>query len=106
MIDEARIDQRFTAEDIRRMHRLWLREIYSWVGEYRQVNMAKGQAVNMLEGRRASLNQADCLSAAVAGSLRETVLISATACLIRAAAVDEDFQMKELGRIRVGNSHL
>ena len=43
MIDEARIDQRFTADDIRRMHRLWLGDIYSWAGEYRQVNMAKGE---------------------------------------------------------------
>jgi len=45
-------------------------------------------------------------SAAAAGSLRETVLISEMASLIRVAAVDEDFQVKELGRIRVGNSHL
>lgn len=43
MIDETRIDQRFTAEDIRRMHRLWLREVYSWAGQYRQVNMSKGE---------------------------------------------------------------
>jgi hypothetical protein len=43
MIDETRVDQRFTAADIRRMHRLWLGEIYVWAGEYRQVNMAKGE---------------------------------------------------------------
>jgi cell filamentation protein len=43
MIDEARIEQRFTVEDVRRMHRVWLREIYSWAGEYRQVNMSKGE---------------------------------------------------------------
>jgi cell filamentation protein len=42
-IDETRIDQRFTAADIQRMHRLWLGEIYSWAGEYRQVNMSKGE---------------------------------------------------------------
>jgi cell filamentation protein len=42
-IDETRIDQRFTAGDIQRMHRLWLGEIYSWAGEYRQVNMSKGE---------------------------------------------------------------
>jgi cell filamentation protein len=36
------VEQRFTAEDIRRMHRLWLGEIYVWAGEYRQVNMGKG----------------------------------------------------------------
>jgi cell filamentation protein len=42
MIDETRIDQRFTANYVRRMHRLWLGEVYVWAGEYRQVNMAKG----------------------------------------------------------------
>lgn len=39
---ETREDQRFTAEDIRRMHRTWLGEIYPWAGEYRQVNVSKG----------------------------------------------------------------
>jgi cell filamentation protein len=43
MIDDVRVDQRFTANDIRRMHRLWLGEIYVWAGEYRQVNIAKGE---------------------------------------------------------------
>jgi cell filamentation protein len=55
MIDETRVDQRFTAADIRRMHRLWLGEIYVWAGEYRQVNMAKGEfmfAAANHEGRR------------------------------------------------------
>ena len=42
LIDETRVDQRFTAEDIRRMHRPWLGEIYVWAGEYRQVNVSKG----------------------------------------------------------------
>jgi cell filamentation protein len=42
MIDETRIDQRFTPDYLRRMHRVWLEEIYVWAGEYRQVNMAKG----------------------------------------------------------------
>ena len=41
-IDETRVDQRFTADDIARMHRTWLGEIYVWAGEYRQVNMRKG----------------------------------------------------------------
>jgi cell filamentation protein len=43
-IDETRIDQRFTGEDIRRMHRRWLGEIYVWAGDYRQVNIAKGSS--------------------------------------------------------------
>lgn len=38
---EIRVDQRFTAEDIRQMHRTWLGELYSWAGEYRQVNVSK-----------------------------------------------------------------
>jgi cell filamentation protein len=41
LIDETRVDQRFTAEDIRRMHRRWLGEIYAWAGEYRSVNVSK-----------------------------------------------------------------
>jgi cell filamentation protein len=42
IIDETRVDQRFTAGEIRRMHQLWLGEIYEWAGEYRGVNIAKG----------------------------------------------------------------
>ncbi len=42
LIDHTRVEQRFTADDIRRMHRLWLGEIYVWAGEHRQVNMGKG----------------------------------------------------------------
>ena len=41
MIDDTRVDQRFTANDVRRMHRLWLGGIYVWAGEYRQVNLGK-----------------------------------------------------------------
>ena len=33
---------RFTAEDIRTMHKVWLGGIYEWAGEYRQVNLSKG----------------------------------------------------------------
>lgn len=33
---------RFTADDVRLIHRLWLAEIYAWAGEYRNVNIAKG----------------------------------------------------------------
>jgi len=42
LIDETTLEQRFTASDICRMHRLWLGDIYSWAGEYRSVNMTKG----------------------------------------------------------------
>lgn len=41
VIDETGVDQRFTAADIRSMHRLWLGHIYVWAGEYRQLNMMK-----------------------------------------------------------------
>lgn len=33
---------RFTAADVRHLHRTWLGEIYEWAGEYRQVNLSKG----------------------------------------------------------------
>lgn len=42
LIDRTRSDQRFTAEDIREMHKLWLGEIYAWAGQYRSVNVTKG----------------------------------------------------------------
>ena len=35
-------DHGFTAEDIRTMHKIWLTDIYDWAGEYRQVNVSKG----------------------------------------------------------------
>lgn len=39
MYDET---HRFTASDVREFHRLWLGDIYAWAGEYRQVNVSKG----------------------------------------------------------------
>ena len=33
---------RFTATDICKIHKSWLGEIYDWAGEYRQVNISKG----------------------------------------------------------------
>lgn len=33
---------RFTAMDVAKLHRQWLGGIYAWAGEYRQVNLAKG----------------------------------------------------------------
>lgn len=35
-------DHRFTAEDVKRLHRQWLGKVYPWAGEYRQVNIGKG----------------------------------------------------------------
>ena len=42
LIDSTRSDQRFTTEDIREMHKLWLSGIYAWAGQYRSVNLTKG----------------------------------------------------------------
>ena len=33
---------RFTAADVRRIHKMWLEPIYVWAGKYRQVNLSKG----------------------------------------------------------------
>lgn len=35
-------NHRFTAADLCAMHREWLGSIYEWAGQYRQVNLAKG----------------------------------------------------------------
>lgn len=34
-------DHRFTASDIRAMHKVWLGYIYEWAGAFRQVNVSK-----------------------------------------------------------------
>jgi cell filamentation protein len=34
--------RRFSPADIRRLHRMWLGEIYPWAGNYRTVNIGKG----------------------------------------------------------------
>ena len=39
MYDER---HRFISTDIRTMHKTWLGGLYAWVGEYRQVNISKG----------------------------------------------------------------
>ncbi|MBL6752253.1 MAG: Fic family protein [Nevskia sp.] len=36
------VDHRFVAADICELHRTWLGGIYRWAGEYRNVNIAKG----------------------------------------------------------------
>ena len=42
IIDVTGTNQRFTADDIRSMHRRWLGEVYEWAGAYRHVNIANG----------------------------------------------------------------
>ena len=36
-------EHRFIATDIREMHKRWFGEIYEWAGEYRRVNVSKGE---------------------------------------------------------------
>lgn len=42
LIDETRVDQRFTAQAVQHMHGSWLGSIYRWAGDYRSVNVSKG----------------------------------------------------------------
>lgn len=42
LIDETAPDHRFTVDDICHMHQLWLGDVYPWAGQYRSVNIAKG----------------------------------------------------------------
>lgn len=44
-------DHRFTASDICKFHRIWLGGIYAWAGEYRQVNVSKGDFMFAAAGR-------------------------------------------------------
>ena len=41
-IEETGADQRFTADHLRHLHRAWLEKIYPWAGQYRSVNLSKG----------------------------------------------------------------
>jgi cell filamentation protein len=35
-------NHRFTSADVRRIHKIWLGPIYAWAGQYRRVNLSKG----------------------------------------------------------------
>jgi len=41
-IEGTNADQRFTADHIRYLHRAWLEKVYPWAGQYRSVNISKG----------------------------------------------------------------
>src|SRR5688572_26017873 len=41
IIRNVKKDHRFTADDICSMHDIWLGNIYSWAGKYRQVQLSK-----------------------------------------------------------------
>lgn len=91
-IDETRVDQRFTAAGIRRLHRLWLGEIYVWAGEYRQVNLGKddfmfaaaGQVPRLMhELERGSLRElTPCRFAGVEEQARALAVVHAELILI------------------------
>jgi cell filamentation protein len=42
LIDEVTAGHRFTADDVCGMHRRWLGHIYVWAGQFRSINIAKG----------------------------------------------------------------
>ena len=42
LLQTTQKDHRFSAGDVRTIHRLWLGSVYSWAGQYRQVNISKG----------------------------------------------------------------
>lgn len=41
LVNEFDERHRFTASDIRKLHKTWLGGIYEWAGEYRQLNISK-----------------------------------------------------------------
>jgi cell filamentation protein len=41
LVDRYDRDHRFTADDVRGIHRIWLGSIYAWAGKYRKVNLTK-----------------------------------------------------------------
>ena len=60
-------DQRFTAQDICDLHRLWLAPIYAWAGEYRSVNIGKAgfqfAHAPLIQGLMGELERAFCRNA-------------------------------------------
>lgn len=77
MIDTVTLEHRFTADGIRQMHRSWLGEIYPWAGEFRQVNIAKGDFMFAAAGQVPRLMQ----------GLERDVLATSTPC--RVAALED-----------------
>jgi cell filamentation protein len=41
---------RFTAADVRKIHKIWLGPIYQWAGQYRKVNVSKGNFLFAVAG--------------------------------------------------------
>jgi len=42
LFHEYNAEHNFSADDICRMHKVWLGDIYEWAGQYRNVNISKG----------------------------------------------------------------
>lgn len=42
LFDLIGVDERISANDLRNWHRWWLEIVYEWAGDYRAVNMSKG----------------------------------------------------------------
>ena len=42
VLDEVEVDRTINASDLREWHRRWLGNVYEWAGQYRTVNMGKG----------------------------------------------------------------
>ena len=42
LFHEYDTDHKFSADDICHMHKVWLGDIYDWAGQYRRVNISKG----------------------------------------------------------------
>ena len=43
LVDELAADKRLSVSDLCDWHRRWLGNVYSWAGEFRSVNMGKGE---------------------------------------------------------------
>jgi len=43
LVDRYDLNHRFTADDIRGIHHVWLGAVFAWAGEYRKVNLVKDE---------------------------------------------------------------
>ena len=77
LVDRYDRNHRFTADDIRGIHRVWLGTVFAWAGEYRKVNLVKD------EFPFAAANQIPRLMAA----LEKNILKKYTPC--RSGSIEE-----------------
>ena len=68
-------DHRFRAQDIRKMHQIWLDPIYPWAGQYRKVNLTRDNFTF------AAANQISALM----GDLEKGPLRKYTPCVFKSA---------------------